>query len=183
MDGVGVWHQLVKHLRAVGQLFVVFALLIEQTYRLAIAAACITELFSLPVEVAQLEQKHSLLNTTAGGTLVTLFVGADGAQCVFLSEIDVADGIVDLIEIVLVIIRPCHALQPPYHLPRLPRGHHLGHGDARIELHLIGRIEPHHMAVSLEGQLPVARLLIELAQQIPLAGALLPTHLVLDDLA
>ena len=62
MHGIGVRHQFVEHLRAARELFVVVALLVEQADGLAIAALGIVELLLLPVEVAELQQQHTLLN-------------------------------------------------------------------------------------------------------------------------
>ena len=178
LHGVGVGHQLVEYLGAVGELAVVGAVLVQQAYRLAIAAAGVAKLLLLPVEVAQTQQQHALLYTVAHRLLGTLLIGTDGMSGVAVSQIDVADGIVYLVEIFLVVVRCSHTAQTAYHAARLPLGHYLGLGDAGVELELVGRVEAHHAAEGVVGRVGFAHGGIELAQQIPLAGSLLAAHLV-----
>ena len=128
-----------------------------------------------------MQQEDTLLDTAARGFLVAFLVGSDRVDGIFLGKIDVADGIVDLIKIVDVLLRPRHALQPRDHLLGMPASHHLGHGDARIELQFVGRIGAHHSTERLIGLLVVAEGRLHLSQEEQFARFLLLAHLLLDD--
>ena len=104
LHGIGVRHQFIEHLAAVGELLIVLALLVEQSDGLAIAAAGIGEFLLSPVQVAQVQQEHTFLYATAGGTLVALLVGIDGMEGIALAQVDVADGVVYLVQILLVVV-------------------------------------------------------------------------------
>ena len=132
--GVGVRHEVVQNLRAVRQLLVVLALLVEHTDGLTIAALRVVVALLVPVDVAELQQQHALLYARACGFSRSALVGVDGLYGVTLCEVYVADGVVHLVEIFLVLVRACHALQSANHLLRLTYGHHLCHADACVEL-------------------------------------------------
>ena len=180
VDGVGIGCQLVEYLRAFRQLLVVVAVLVQQSDGLSVAASGIAELLLLPVQVAQVQQQHTLLNAVARALLVALLVGGNGVHGVFLCEVDIADGIVHLVQVFLVVVVGGHALQLAYHLACPAASHHLGHGDAGVELNLVGGIQPHHVLESLVGLRALALCRIDLSQQIPFARLLLLAHLVLD---
>ena len=127
-----------------------------------------------------MEQQHALLDTAAGGLLVSFLVSSDGICSVALQQVDIAHGIIHLIEILRILIRTGHRLQPADHLLRVASGHHLAHGDAGIELQLIGRIHAHHATESLVGIVALSKGSIQLTQQEVFAGFLLAAHLVLD---
>ena len=183
MDGFCKRHQLVEHFRAVRQLLIVVALLVEQTDGLAVAAACIAEFLHRPVNVAQTEQQHTFLNARACGLLVAFLVGGNGLHGVFLEHVDVAHRIVHLIQIVLVLVGESHSLQSADHLLRTSSGHHFRHRDACIELQFVGRVLRNHFFIGFIGHLLVVEGGLQLSHEVPLAGALLFAHLVLDDLA
>ena len=102
---------------------------------------------------------------------------------VALSEIDVTNGVIYLVQVVLVLIRCCHALQAADHLLCLARCHHLRHCDAGIELHLVRRVLGYHLLIGFIGLLLVSELRLQLSEQEVFASLLALTHLVLDDLA
>ena len=102
---------------------------------------------------------------------------------VALGQIDVADGVIQLIEIVLVVVRRGHAPQTIDHALGVAGSHHLRLGDAGIELQFVGWVQAHHVAEGFVSVLAVAQLRMELSHQKPLAGFLLATGLMLDDLA
>ena len=102
---------------------------------------------------------------------------------VALSEIDVTNGVIYLVQVVLVLIRCCHALQAADHLLCLARCHHFRHCDAGIELHLVRRVLCNHLLIGFIGLLLVSELRLQLSEQEVFAGLLALTHLVLDDLA
>ena len=182
MDGIGEGHQLVEHLRALRQLLVSLTLLVQQADGLAIASLRVIVTLHLPVKVAQLQQEHALLRAAAGGLLVARLVGGNGLGRVVLREVDIADGIVHLVEVVFVVVRGGHALQTADHLLVVRGGHHLGLGDAGVELHLVGRILGGHAAVCLVGLPCVAQRCLDLSHDKPLAGFLRLAVLTADDL-
>ena len=104
MDGIGIWHQFVEHLRTDRQFLVVGALSVQQTDGFAIAALGIVVFLFLPVETTQPEQQYALLDAIAGSLLIAFLVGGDGLGGVTLHQVDIADGIVHLVEIVLVVV-------------------------------------------------------------------------------
>ncbi len=183
MHGLGVGHQFVEHLRAVGELLVVLAVFVEHADGRSVTPLGIGVLLALPVEVAETEQQHALLYTPAGRLDIALLVGRDSIDRILLTEVDIADGVVHLVEVVLVLVAGGHPLEPTYHLMRLSARHHLGHGNASIELQIVRRILPDDTAIGTEGLGIVAESGLQLSHEIPFAGTLLASHLVLDDLA
>ena len=113
--GVGIWHQLVEHLRAMRQFLVVLTFLVQQSDGLAIASLCVVIALHLPIDVAQLKQEHALLDARPCGFGGTALVCADGFSRVVLRQIYVADGIIHLIQIFLVLVRSRHPLQSAHH--------------------------------------------------------------------
>ena len=66
-------------------------------------------------------------------------------QRVALGEVDVADGVIDLVQVVLVVVRTGHASQLADFSLEVGGGHHLGLGNARIELQLVGWVQTYHV--------------------------------------
>ena len=183
VDGLGVGGQLVENLGAVGKFLIVLALLVEHADGCSVATLGVAEFLLLPIEVAELEQQHAFLHTVAGGLLIALFVGGDGLHGVLLKQIDVAHGVIYLVEVVLVVVRGGHALQPADGFLRAGRGHHFRHGDAGVESQFIGWVLAQHALVCLVCLVAQPQFCLELTQEKPFPGALLLAHLVLDDLA
>ena len=181
MHSFRVRNQFIKHFRTLVELLVILSVLVEQANGLSVAPLGIAELLPLPIEVAQMKQQHTLLNAAAGSLLVAFFIGANGSQRVFLHQVDVTHGIIDLIEIFFVIVRTCHPLQAADHLLGVTSCHHLRHGDAGIELQFVGRIHSHHPSESLVSLVFLSEGCIELSQQIAFTGFLLTSHLMFDD--
>ena len=102
--GVCVRHELVEDLRPPRQFLIVLALLVEQTYRLAVAPLRVAVAFALPVKTSELQQEYAFLYAVACRAAVSLFVCNDGVERVFLCQIYVSDGIVHLIQIILVLV-------------------------------------------------------------------------------
>ena len=182
VDGIGMWHKFVENLRATRQLFVVLSFLVEQADGFAVAALGIVELLLLPIQVAEFQEQHALFDAASGCLLVAFLVGTDGVSSVALGEIDVTDGVVYLIQVVLVLVAGGHTLQPADHLLGLTGSHHLGHSDAGVELNLVRRVLGDHLLVSLISLLLMSELSLELSEQEVLACLLALAHLVLNDL-
>ena len=183
MDGVSIRHQFVEHLRTLRKRLVVFAVFVEQADGLAIAATGVAILLHLPVEVAEVEQQHSLLHATTRGLGVALLVGVDGLHGVLLCQVDIAHGIIYLVEVFLVLVRGSHAAQFADHLLCLSLRHHLRHGDAGVEFQFVGWVLGDDLAKRLVRFGMMAQGRLDLSHQIPFARFLLLSHLVLDDLA
>ena len=65
MDGVGIRHQFVEYLRTVGELFVVFAVLVQESDGSIIASFGIAITVALPVYIAQMQQQNTFLYSVA----------------------------------------------------------------------------------------------------------------------
>ena len=104
IDGISKWHQLIEDLRASGQLLIVVTFLVKQSYSLAIASACVCELFLLPVYVSKLKQQYALLNTGTSSLLGPLLIIGYGVGSITLSHVYIAYSIVHLVKIVLVLV-------------------------------------------------------------------------------
>ncbi len=180
IDGIGERHQFVEHLRAFRQLLIVAAVFVQQSDGLAVTALRIVILLARPIEVSELEQQHTFLYTVAHRLLVAFLVGGNGVECVAVCQIDIAYGVVHLVEIVLVVVGSGHAAQLSYHLPRASAGHHLRLRYAGVELQFVWRTLAHHAAVSLVGHVTVSQFGLNLSHEIPHAGLLLLAALVLD---
>ena len=79
----------------------------------------------------------------------------------------VADGIINLVEIFLILVARSHSLQFGYHLPGVVGCQNLGHGDAGIELQFVRRIETDDMLEGTVGILGMSLLCFYLSHQIP----------------
>ena len=97
-----------------------------------------------------MKEQYTLLYTIASGFLVAFFVGTDGLEGISLVEIDVADGVIHLVEVFFVVVGCSHSLQLANHLLGIVSCQHLGHGDAGVKLQFVRWIEPDYM---LEGSI------------------------------
>ena len=181
MNRVGVGTEFVEHLRPLCQLFVVLALLVEQSDGLAVASLSVAELLLQPIKVAEFQEQNTLFDTTPRGFLVALFVGGNGLHRIALRQINIADGVIDLVEIIFVLVRCRHSLQTTDHRLRLTSSHHLRHRDSGIERDFVGRILRNHLLISLVGLLTMAQFRFQLSQKIVFTGFLALSTLVFDD--
>ena len=130
-----------------------------------------------------MEQKHTFLDTISSRFGISFFVGGDCLGGVFLMEVDVAHGVIYLIQVFLVFVGGCHALEVTDSLFGVALCHHFGHGNASIELQFVRRIETYDMFESFVCLLSHAYGCLKLPHEIPFASFLLTTHLMLDDFA
>ena len=114
---------------------------------------------------------------------IALFVGGNGLQRVLLVHVYIADGIIHLVKVVLVVVGCRHAFQSSDHLLGLSAGHHLGHGNAGIELQFVRWVQSDDMLVGLICLFLVPQGGFHLSHQKPLAGFLLAAHLMANHLA
>ena len=183
MNGIGVWHQLVEHLRAVCQRLIVFAVLVEQSYRLSVASLGIAEFLSRPVEVTQFQQQHTFFYSCPCGFCVTLLIGLYGLCGIIVKQVDITHSVIHLVEIVLVVVRGSHSLQLAYHLFSLAAGHHLGHRYASVEVEFVWRVQSQHSFECLVSEFVVSQFCLQLSHEIPFACLLLASHLMAYHLA
>ena len=81
------------------------------------------------------------------------------------AEVDVAHGVIDLVEVVLVLVAACHALEASYHLSELALVHNLCLHDAGVEGHFVGRVGTYDARECLVGQGVAPRFVVELCEQ------------------
>ena len=183
MHCIGVRHQFVENFRPLRELFVVLPVLVEQSDGLAVTPLCVFEILPCPINVAEGEQQHTLLDTVPCRFGVAPLVSFDSLQGVLLRHVNVTHGIVHLIEIILVVLVARHALQLAHHLLPLSASHNLCHGNACIEFQFVGRVLPYHFPVSVVSLLGIAELFLQLSHDIPFPRPLLASSLMADYLA
>ena len=161
-----VHRELVEHVAALLDFLVVGILLVDLRHGLAVAGLGQVILALGKVDTAQPELAYGLVDAVARALLGRRHIVFYGPGRVAAREIEVAYGIVYLVEILLVAVVAGHGLER-LHLALDVLA--LEHGtllDARIELGAVGRA---HAAagplVGLVGQLILPRFLIELPQQ------------------
>ena len=98
-----------------------------------------------------MQEQYALFYARTCGALVALLIGIDGVEGVFLCEVDIADSVVYLVEVLLVVVIAGHATQLANHLLGVPVPvsvpvirHHLGHGDVGIETQFVGGMLAYH---------------------------------------
>ena len=177
----GVRRQFVENLCTLRQLFVVFAVFVQQTKGFVIATAGIAELFLCPIQVAKTQKQYSFLYSATCRFLVALLIGRNGVCCIFVGKIDIAHCIVDLVEILLVLVGSNHTFQAAYHLFGLSCCHYFGCCNACIKLQLVGWIGTNDVMKSVVSCVFVAKSSLNLSHKIPLACFLLASHFLFND--
>ena len=166
---------LVEGLRPLCRLLVGLVFLVEDAYAGGIGALGVNIVFLLPVNLRQAQEQYCLGNTVASALLGSLLVGCNAVHSVADIQVDVADGIVNLVEIVLVFLVLCHTKQAFYHLLVLRAGHHLRLQDAGIERQFVGRIAADNLRERLVCLIVLSQFALQLSEQEVQACAL---HLV-----
>ena len=96
----------------------------------------LVEALTLPVEAAQAQEQQPFFGSGLGGFGAPRFVGCDGGSGVAQGKVDVADGVVKLVEVVLVAAVARHLLEARNHSFRtLGSGEGFRLEDARMEHH------------------------------------------------
>ena len=130
-----------------------------------------------------MKQEHSFLDAGPCSFHVALFIGFYCLGGVFLCQVDIADCVVHLVQVILVFVACRHALELAHHLFGVSFCHHLGERDACVELQFVGWVLADDVSERLVGILLSVLRGIELSEQIPFASLLLASHLVADYLA
>ena len=170
LDSAEVWLQLGEYLAATFCLLVLVVFFVEGTDALFIGTSCIDVVLLLPIELAQVQQQCRLVWTILLAFLKAFLPGVDAMCGIFIAEVDVAHGIIDLVEVVLVLVALGHPLQSCNHLTELTLMHHLCLHDACIEGYFVGRIGTYHLGECLVCHRVAPRLVIELCKQEVEAG-------------
>ena len=148
--------------------------LVEQAHGLAVARLGQVVAPALPIELAQAEQEHALFGAPARTLRAPRLVGADGLRRVAKGEVNVAHGVVHLVEIILVAPVACHATQALHHAAGfVGRGEGFGLQDAGVERELVGRALLDALAERLGGLALLVEVQVHLAQEEVEAGFLL----------
>ena len=158
--------QFVEQLAAPLALGVLLVLLVQQRDALLVGILRLDIILLIPIDLAQAQQQYSLGNAPLGTLLHALLPGVEAVRGVLCTEVDVADGIIYTVEVVLVSLAARHALQLLDHLLVLTARHHLRLHDACVELQFVGRIAAGHLAQVLVGQLVLPRGMVELSQEV-----------------
>ena len=152
VDGRGGGNQGIEHLGTSGDFFVVFEFLVNESDGFGEARLCLVEPAVVPIDVTEAQQQYSGLQCALRGFGASSLVGTYSGQRVALSHMDVADGIVHLVEIVLVVVAFRHPLQAFHHgLGVGGSGDGLGLQDAGMECHFVGWAVRNAFSQSLVG--------------------------------
>ena len=83
---------------------------VENANALLIGALGIDVVLAFPINLGKPQQKHGFANAVTRTLFHTLFVGTDALQRVAGCKVDIADGVIDLIQIVLILVALGHTL-------------------------------------------------------------------------
>ena len=95
---------------------------------------------------------------------------------------DIADGIIDLIQILSIVVGGGHTTEATNHLMAIPCSSHFGLGYTGVESQFVWRVATNHFSKSTISFLLVARQVENLSHQKPLPSSLYVASFVLDDL-
>ncbi len=104
--------QLTEYLAPALALLAVGVLLVQDGHARLVGARRIDVVFPLPVHLAQAEQEHGLRGAVLCGLLHALLPRAEAAGGVLHAQVDVAHGVIHLVQVVLVLVAPGHPLEP-----------------------------------------------------------------------
>ena len=85
---------------------------------------------------------------------------------------DIANGIVNLVEIFGIVVVGGHAFQSAYHLATIVAGQHLCLSYSGVELQLVRRIASDYVFKGIVGLLLITKQILYLTHKEPLAGPL-----------
>ena len=161
-----VHRQLIEHVAALLELLVVGVILAKLRNGLAVAWLCLVILVLSKVDASQGELADGFVNAVACAFLGCQLIVLDGVGGVATCEVEVANGIVNLVEVFLVAVVACHALEGFYLAVDIAALEHGTLLDAGIELSAVGRTAAASCTlVGLVGFLFLPYLVIELSQE------------------
>ena len=177
-----VHHQLVEHGREAGDAFVI-PILPGHGRECAAEAGLRPDVILLrEIDIAELDLADGQVEAVLHALLHALGVGGDGLRGVAPAHVDVADGHVDLVEVILVFVALGHASEHAEHLLPTRRWQHFSLTDAGGKLQLVGRIGGGYAAELTVGFVVPTCLGEQLPQQVAHACALVTVALRVDHL-
>ena len=114
--------------------------LVNQPQSLLIFLLCFRIFFLFPMYVAQRQQKHTFFHTVALAFLHSETVILYSFGCIFTRHVNIADGIIYLIEEILVFRHSHHFVQPLYDRRNFRLRHHFSLPYSGIEGQFVFRI-------------------------------------------
>ncbi len=117
---------------------------VKKSYRLTITPLSITIILLLPINVTERQQQYPLFNTITDRLLISLFVSGNSLCSIVLSEINIADCIIDLVKIFRIVIRRRHSFQSPDHLLGIIFCQHLSLRNTCVEFKFVRGIKPYY---------------------------------------
>ena len=160
-----VWLQFFEYLGFFVNLLIVVTILVEQPQHSRITFLRLHKFLSVPIELTQVQPHHTFLHTVACALLHAVLVGIERMKRVTLSQIDVAHGIIYLVQVFCILAVAGHRLQLANHLLALSLRHHLGLLNPCIEFQLVRGIALEHLLEFLERQLVLSCFTIQLSKQ------------------
>ena len=125
LHGTEVGLDFAEHFAAALYLLVVIMLLVHDTCQLVVAVRGIDVVLLFPIEFSEVLKHYGLGEAVLCAFLDALFPCVDGMQGVAAGQVDIADGIVDAVEVVGIVRVLGHAAQLANHGLTLSVGHHL----------------------------------------------------------
>ena len=180
VNGLDMHHQLVEHggeLRY-PRIFLIFLRHAGQGVAEAGLGADIVALRK--VDIAKAQGTDRLVQPVLRALLDTELVLFDGVRRVLTGHIEIAQCIIDLVEIILVLRAARHTLQHLHHLIEIAAGEYLRLPDPRGELQLVRRVGTGHPAKSLVSQRVLSLVSVDLPQKVTHPGPLTAFALGLD---
>ncbi|OAV70797.1 hypothetical protein Barb4_01086 [Bacteroidales bacterium Barb4] len=113
---LGVNHQLVQHGGQFGDTLVVLVFLVDACQRTAETGLGFDVIAHLKVDVAGFDLGDGFVGAVLRALFDGKFVVGKGIGGIPLIDVDVADGVIDLVEEVLVLVGLRHAFKHLYHL-------------------------------------------------------------------
>ena len=132
------------------------------------------------VNITQLDLANRLVHATLRALINTQLVIFDSIQRILSVQIDIAQGIIDLIQIVFVLLALRHTLQHLHDLQVVAARKHLALADTSGKLQFIRRIGANHLRKSLIGQAAQVQIRIDLPQEVLHTSPLFAVLLRLD---
>ena len=157
--------QRLQRIRTFLHLFILFQLLGENPGAGLIGACSVDVVFPRPIHLREFQQQRRLCRSATGTLFHTLFPRRQTVGRVRQRKINVADGIVDLVQIFGVVLIFGHTSQTAYHLLGLVLAHDLRLQHTRRQSHFVGRIGRHHARQGTVGFLLLALHVVELTDQ------------------
>ena len=155
-----------EHLASLLCQLVAVVLLVHEACQLIIAVGGVDVVFALPIEFSQVLQYHCLGKAVLRALLDTFLPCIDGLHGIALGQVDVADGIIDAVQVVGVVGVLGHTPQPSDDGLPLSLGHHLGLHDTCVKSQFVRRILAYALAQGAVGLFLLSCQLAELSKEV-----------------